>query len=139
MSKYSKYYKPPPERSSETHPIWRGIGCLMIIIVPLIAYAGAVLLVQYGVDHGWPVPPEIVGYIHFPDWVWNAPVLPGLVRPIASYRDLWAVLLVFLVLLLLLSGIFSTVYAVMYRILGPSRYTSVDAPPSNYKPKVYKR
>lgn len=139
MNKYTKYKVPPLKRERETHPIWRGIGCLMIIILPVIAYAGAVLLVQYGMEHGWPFPPEILGFIQFPDWVWNAPVLPLLVRPVANYRNLWAVLLVFLMLLVLFSGIYSTLYAVMYRFVGPSRYTSVDARPSKHKVKVYKR
>ena len=126
-------------RHREPHPIWRGIGCLMMILLPVIAYAGAVLLVQYGVNHGWPFPPEIVGYIQFPDWVWNAPVLPLLAKPIANFRNLWAVLIIFLILLVLLSGIFSTLYSVLYRFMGPPRYTSQDAPPSKYKPKAYKR
>jgi hypothetical protein len=139
MGKYLKYQKPPFKRIYRMHPVWRGIGCLMIIIVPLIAYAGAVLLVKYGVEHGWPFPPEFVGYIRFPDWVWNAPILPLLAAPIANYPHLWAVLAVFLILLVLLSGILSTLYALLYRFTGPSRYNPLDAPPSKHKAKVYKR
>jgi hypothetical protein len=139
MGKYTKFQRPPRERVYRAHPVWRGIGCLLIVIIPLISYAGAAILVDYGVGHGWPFPPEFVGYIRFPDWVWNAPVLPFLAAPIAHYRSLWAVLTVFLLLLVLLSGIFSTLYAVLYRFMGPSRYNPLDAPPSKHKAKVYKR
>jgi hypothetical protein len=139
MGKYVKYQRKTYERRNETHPVWRGIGCLLMVIVPLMSYAGAVTLVNYGVGHGWPFPPEFIGYIQFPDWVWNAPVLPMLAAPIANYPNLWAVLIVFLILLLLLSGVFSTVYSILYRITGPSKYSPLDAPPSKHKAKVYKR
>jgi len=139
MGKYTKFQRPPLERIYRTHPIWAGIGCLLIVILPLIAYAAAAILVNYGVGHGWPFPPEFVGYIRFPNWVWNAPILPFLVRPIANYRNLWAVLTVFLILLVLLSGILSTLYALVYRFMGPSHFNPMDAPPPKRKAKVYKR
>lgn len=139
MAKYTKYQRPPFKKQRGSHPVWRGIGCLLMVVVPLMSYAGAVMLVNYGVGHGWPFPPEFVGYLRFPAWVWSAPVLPLLAGPIAAFPNLGAVLLVFFILLLLLSGIFSTLYAFLYRIWGPPKYTSIDAPPPRYKAKPYKR
>lgn len=139
MSKYSKYQKPPIGQIRYTHPIWRGIGFLLMIIVPILSYAAATLIVRYGVQHGWPFPAALIGYTKFPDWVWETPVLPLIAAPIANYRDLWAILLVFVVLIFLLSGFFSTLYAILYRFTGPPRYTALDAPPPKHKPKAYKR
>jgi hypothetical protein len=139
MSKYTKYQPKFTERKEQQHPIWRGIGCLMIVIIPLMSYAGAVILVNYGLAHGWPFPPELIGYVQFPDWVWNAPILPSLAAPIASFLNLFAVLITFFLIAVLLSGIFSTLYAFLYRIAGPSKFSAVDAPPSKHKAKVYKR
>ena len=101
--------------SRETHPIWRGIGCILILIVPLLSFAGAALLVNYGLSQGWPIPPEWLGYINFPDWVWKIQFLASITGPIASYNNLKAVLAFFFVVLMLLTGIYSTVYAFIYR------------------------
>ena len=42
MGKYERFdyqtrKKPPPK----IHPIWRGIGCMMLILIPVVAYAAA--------------------------------------------------------------------------------------------------
>ncbi len=126
-------------RNTEAHPVWRGIGCLLMVIVPLMAYAAAVSMVKFGLSHGWPFPPEFLGNVHFPDWVWKVPVLPLIARPIENFNNIWMVLLIFLGLLIVLSAIFSTVYSYVRKATGPSRYTPVDALPSKHKPKVYKR
>ena len=139
MRKYARYARPIPERSRAIHPIWRGIGCLLIVIVPLLSLAGAALLVNYGLSQGWPIPPEWLGYIKFPDWVWKIQFLASIAGPIANYNNLKAVLAFCVVILVLLIGVYSTVYAFIYRGLGPSRYTAVDAPPSKHRPKSYKR
>ena len=130
MSKYSKYQRPTFEKPTEQHPIWRGIGCLFAITLPAMSYAAAVLLVRHGVSHGWPIPPELTGYIKFDEWVWNTPFVSTLARPIAHYKDLWAILVAFLIILVFLSGIVTTIYAIARRITGPSQYSPVDVPPS---------
>ncbi len=62
MSKYSsKFSRPPLPRDRGVHPLMRGIGCIMMIIVPILAYGSAVLLVNYGASHGWPIPPNWLG------------------------------------------------------------------------------
>jgi peptidoglycan/LPS O-acetylase OafA/YrhL len=139
MGKYARYTRPKPERSRAIHPIWRGIGCLLIVIVPLLSFAGAVALVDYGLGQGWSIPPEWLGYIKFPDWVWKIQFLASIGGPIASYNNLKAVLVFCVVILVLLTGVYSTVYAFIYRGLGPPRYTAVDASPSKHRPKSYKR
>ncbi|MFH1183847.1 MAG: hypothetical protein V1755_02265 [Chloroflexota bacterium] len=139
MGKYARYTRQLPPRSREAHPIWRGIGCILILIVPLLSFAGAALSVNYGLSQGWPIPPEWLGYIKFPDWVWKIQFLSNIAGPIASYNNLKAVLAFFVVILVLLMGVYSTLYAIIYRGLGPPRYSSVDAPPSGRRTKKYKR
>jgi hypothetical protein len=139
MGKYTKFQRPPMPKRGDIHPIWRGIGCLMMVVVPLMSYAGAVKIVEYGIKHYWPFPPSFLGYVQFPSWVWRAPVLPLLASPIANFKNLGAVLVFTLGLIIFLAAIFSTVYAMIYRTMGPSPYTQLDAPPSKYKPKHYKR
>src|SRR3990172_1927247 len=61
MGKYSTFNRQPPKPPVSVHPVMRGIGCIMIIVVPIIAYGVSVLLVNYGLSRGWPVPPSWYG------------------------------------------------------------------------------
>lgn len=139
MGKYTHFVRPIHQRRGQVHPIWRGIGCLLIVIVPLVSYAGAVLLVNYGLSQGWPLPAEWLGYIKFPSWVWKIPFLASITAPIANYNNLKAILVFFFIVLVMLTGLSSTIYAFVYRGLGPPRYTALDAPPPKHKSKSYKR
>ena len=46
MSKYKSYQAPPPERRYKIHPIWQGIGCIMLLVVPVLAFIAAQVLVD---------------------------------------------------------------------------------------------
>jgi hypothetical protein len=139
MSRYSRFQQPTKKAPGEVHPVWRGIGCVMMVVIPVLSYAGAVKIVEYGLQNHWPFPYTLIGHIYFPPWVWRAPVLPLLATPIANYDNLGAVALIFLALVIALAGVFSTVYAIIYRVIAPPRYSAVDAPPPKYKAKSYKR
>ena len=59
MGKYTTHSRTPPKpRNRGVHPVMRGIGCIMIVIVPILAYGIALLLIDYGIQHGWPIPPN---------------------------------------------------------------------------------
>ena len=97
-------------RPWEIHPLWRGIGCLMIFLIPLLAYAGAVLLVDANLEKRWiSIPPEFY-------WPPSNPIL-------ASQLGV--------ALLLSMFGyfIFVIVYLFVYKIIGPPKYGPTDAPP----------
>jgi len=135
MTRYRKFDRPTFKRSEDVHPIWRGIGCILMIIVPLMSYLIALELVRYGLSHGWAFPPDFLGVIQFPGWVWKTPILSTLAYFIASFTNLPAILIITLVLVLIFTGIFTTLYSLLWKVVGPSRYTSVDAPPGDYRSK----
>jgi hypothetical protein len=37
MPKYNQYQRAetPPKEKTKIHPVWRGIGCVMIVIIPV--------------------------------------------------------------------------------------------------------
>ena len=84
-------------------------------------------------------PCELLGYIHFPDWVYKVPVLSGIASLIGGINNLGLGIVVFFVILVLLTGIFSLIYVTVLQIIGPPRYAEMDAPPSKHKAKRYKR
>ena len=141
MTKYESLSRQKVTKRPESpHPIWRGIGCFTIIMIPLISYGLAMAFVSVGKKAGWPIPYQLLGTPQFPDWVWKVPQLTAVARPLSSVRDLYAYLFISVVIAVILGGLSSLVYALVYRFIGPPRYGPQDAPPpKGIKPKPYKR
>ena len=137
MGRYSKYRRKSEQRP-EANPIWRGIGCILIVVVPLISYALTVIFIPTILATGL-VPYQLVGHVQFPEWVYRAPVLGNLAIFIGRIDNLWLKLIGFFVILLVMTGLFSLIYAAILQVVGPPRYSEVDAPPTKYKGKAYKR
>jgi hypothetical protein len=140
MGKYTTYKRTPPKpRNLGVHPVMRGIGCIMMIVVPILAYGTALLLVDYGIRQGWPIPP---------DWLQPIRIHPLLLRleglePIWNFLlvqdNLIAVLVFTIAIMIVVGGIMSVLYGYMYTLFGPPRYGPQDAPPIRVKVKRYKR
>lgn len=125
-------------RKGGLHPIWRGIGCIMIIIVPLMSYALAVLVTP-SIKATGILPRELFLHLHFPVWAYQTPVISPIAVFLSSLDNLGAIILFFFIFLVILSGIFSMIYAGIYQTIGPARYTALDAPPTKFSGKRYKR
>ena len=41
FDRYDKFQEMQQQPASQVHPIWRGIGCVMLILIPILAYAAA--------------------------------------------------------------------------------------------------
>jgi hypothetical protein len=137
MGKYDGFQRKPKERKG-LNPIWRGVGCILLVVVPLITYGLTILLAPFLATTGY-VPYELLGHVNFPAWVHRAPFLSGIASFIASINNLWLEVVVFIVLLLLLTGFSSLIYVAIFQFIGPPRYSENDAPPPSYKAKPYKR
>ena len=141
MGKYSSYSRPKPKpRNLGVHPVMRGIGCIMMVVVPILAYGLAVLLVNYGATRGWPIPPEWFGPPRFPDLLWSLQGLRPILQFLERQNNLQANLVFAFVLTVLIGGIMSMFYGYMYTLFGPPKYGPQDAPPiKGIKVKRYKR
>ncbi|MGZ6346749.1 MAG: hypothetical protein ACXWNC_04150 [Anaerolineales bacterium] len=137
MSKYVKYrVKQDPKKVM--NPIWRGIGCILLVVVPLLAFGLMELLVPVLIKTG-KVPSQLVGYVRFPDWAYKVMIISSITRFIGSLQNLWISIITFFVIVLLLTTIASLLYTWMYSLVGPAQYSALDAPPSKHKAKAYKR
>ncbi len=116
MGKFTRYsgVVQPKKRPWKIHPIWQGIGCLMMVLIPLISYAGAVLLVDANIKNGWvEIPPEFIGPPNYP----------------LLYTQLGATVLLSLFGFI----IFVIIYSLVYRLIGPPTLGPMDAPPIRRK------
>jgi multisubunit Na+/H+ antiporter MnhC subunit len=116
MTKYDPTYQPKSRRTiiPPVHPIWRGIGCIMLILLPIVSFAGAKLLVQANSRQHW---------VQMPSELSASFTLPMIGRVLYADLALTAILVV------IGFAIITVVYSVIYRIIGISRYGPLDSPP----------
>jgi len=140
MSKYASSSRqrtaPKPDGP---HAIWRGIGCFMMILIPIISIAAGNEIIKYGVSHSWPFPYELMGVPRFPNIFYKSGGLMYLLSPIASINNFYAIAVASIILMIVLGGIISLIYGIIYSFTGPERYGPTDAPPPKIKTKKYTR
>ena len=101
MSRHQQYERPVKSESERPHPVWRGLGFILMAVIAIMSYAGANLLVEANKKNGWiRVPAEIQGGVFW------AP-------------DLYAELIVAFFLTFVGFGILTIVYSIIYRITRP--------------------
>lgn len=125
MGKYGKVGRQvtAEDRPWKVHPIWMGIGCLLLILIPIISYAGAALLVETNIEAKWiAVSSDLMRTITIP--------AVGLKVP-----HLLANLLLAAVLALIGFGVLMVIYAILYSLIGPEKYSPLDSPPVKESPK----
>jgi hypothetical protein len=118
MTKYRSLASRPEmkPRPWEIHPIWQGIGCVLILLIPIISYAAATLVVDANTRKHWLfIPPELAKTVSLP--------------VIGNVPNLYATLILTGLFILLGYGIIVIIYAVIYRMMAPPRLGPLDAPP----------
>lgn len=116
------------KEKSAIHPVWRGIGCLMVVIIPLMAFAAAAILMDANAENGW---------VEIPRDLQRLPDLDRLAGSLPDWIivDFYAKVLVAVVFAFLLFGVFTVIYSLVYRMGGGYRPSPVDAPPIRKKTK----
>jgi hypothetical protein len=137
MGRYSLFHN-PARKKPEANPLWRGVGCIIMVALPLITFGLTILSMPKLLATGL-VPYQLLGRVNFPVWVYRTPFLSSVAFFIRSINNLWLGLIVFVIILVIITGISSLIYVAVLQVIGPPRYTELDAPPTGYKPKVYKR
>ena len=124
---------------AQTHAIWRGIGCLLMLIVPVMSFILATITVSTGLELNWPMPYQLLGNPVMPAYLWNIQSINPVLGFIQTQTNLYAILVVTVLYIILLSGVLTVAYAIVYRIVGPSPYGPLDAPPAKVRVRSYKR
>jgi len=120
------------------NPYMRGIGCLLIVIVPVFSYAVGNFLAQQ--RFGWQIlPADWYGYMTFPDSFYGLSGLNVVAGWLGNIPYLPATLAIGILVTIVVGGIVSIVYGYMYSMLTPSKYGPMDVPPPRVKTKKFKR
>ena len=102
----------------EVHPVWRGIGFALMIIIPFISYFASLLIIAANKVHNWvPIPPDLL--------------LPK--------GDAYLIIKIILTVgvAFVIYAVFMLVTFLSHRLFGPARYGPEDAPP--IQRKIHKR
>jgi quinol-cytochrome oxidoreductase complex cytochrome b subunit len=110
MPKNDQYQvrKPMDEEKKKVHPIWRGIGCISMAVIPVLSYIGAVQLLSNRDHLKWIIVPQEI-------------VLKKFIDPMILVKLLYA-----LIIALLLFLILAFITFVINRLFGPSKYGPYD-------------
>ena len=124
-----KYGQKEEERPWKVHPVWRGIGCFLAVLIPLISWAGAELFLQTNTIV--PLPAELYKKVLIPlSRQGTVDALSSEINNLLSGLNVtWGTIFFTLVFVFLGYGILSILYAVMYRVVGPPRYSQFDSRP----------
>ena len=141
MGKYTTHSRQAPKpRSYGVHPVMRGIGCIMMIVVPILAYGLALYLVDYGIRHGWPIPPNWLQPITIHPLLFRLRGLEPVWNFLLVQDNLIAIVVFTIAIIVVIGGLMTIIFGYIYSLFGPPRYGPQDAPPiRGVKVKRYKR
>jgi hypothetical protein len=74
MPKYNQYQRTatPAKEKTKIHPVWRGIGCVMIVVIPVLSYLTANFLIKSRATLTWVMIPQDLVFTQLKDplfWV----------------------------------------------------------------------
>jgi ABC-type antimicrobial peptide transport system permease subunit len=140
MGKYrsnSRNQAGPPR--NQIPPLVRGIGCITMVIIPLLSYGIAVYWIQNGLPGSALIPPSLLGAPNIPSFFFSSPAFSGIANFLAKQNNLSANLIFALAIAMIIGGFMAIVYGYIYSMFGPSKYGPTDVPPPRVKTKKYTR
>jgi hypothetical protein len=123
-----QYKKGNKERPWKVHPVWRGIGCVMLLLVPIMSWFVAQLYLESQLSTSLPY--DLTRVVVIP--LTHVRNLDRYILQANYYfRDVHFVIgQVFLTVIFSVIGfgILALIYAIIYRVAGPPRYGPFDIP-----------
>lgn len=116
----------------------RGIGCLLMIVVPAFAYTLGDFLAGRGFGSQL-LPREWYVGMTFPPVLYTLQGLRGILDFLTGIPHLPANLAIAVAIMIIVGGILSVLFGWMYSLFAPSPYGPFDVPPPRVKTKKYKR
>lgn len=120
MGKYDAFRQERKKKPNVIHPIWRGIGFVLMILTPILGYFGTSLLLSLNKENGWfAIPGDLIARGS---------------EPYLYIKILGTFLFVFI-----FYAIFMFVTFLVYRIFGPGRLGPEDAPQVAFRGRTHRR
>jgi len=126
-----QYRKEGKERPWKINPAWRGIGCILCLIVPIMSWVGASIILQneqglltpYGLTKVFSLPYIRIGAIDR--------VILQLNQYFEATKFQAGHVFLTVIFLFIGFGVLAFIYAILYKMAGPPRYGPFDVPPNS--------
>lgn len=130
-----KFEKPREEKPWTVHPIWRGIGCFMIILIPIMAWAGMNVIMQSNLVTKLPASFSQPVIFKLTDYDFVNVVVLWLNANLGERGFTFGVVIFFLGFMLVGYLLLVILYGALFRMMGPPKYGPQDSPPIKGSPR----
>jgi hypothetical protein len=128
-----QYRRGQKEKPWKVHPVWRGIGCVLFLLVPIMSWYGITLFFQSNkkIVLPWELTTVVaIPYTHITE-------IDKVITPINRYFAATGLVFGQIFFTIILSvigfGVLAFVYSLLYRVAGPPRYGPFDVPPNRVR------
>ncbi len=122
------YNRGRQEKPWKVHPVWRGIGCILLLLIPIMSWYITALLLQS--NQKALIPSELTKVVAIP--VIGVGEIDRVIIQVNHYFDsihfVFGQVFFTIIFSVLGFGILSFLYAIFYRVAGPPRYGPFDVP-----------
>jgi hypothetical protein len=128
-----QYRSGKTERRWKINPIWRGIGCFLLLLIPIMAWFAAELFLDSGqqiIQSDSLYRPITIKFINIAE---IDMVIADINEYSASSNLVGGQFFFTIIFTVIGYGLLAFLYAVLYRLIGPPRYGPFDVPPSVMK------
>ena len=125
-----QYRRQKEQKPWKINPVWRGIGCVLILLVPLMAWFASNLFLQSNEKMVLPWELTKVVAIPFTKISEIDQVILPINRYFASTGFVYGQMFFTIIFSVIGFGALAFLYAILYRVAGPPRYGPFDVPPN---------
>ncbi len=118
------------QRPWKVNPIWRGIGCILFLLIPIMSWFGTTIFLQSNQTIVLPVELTRVVAIPYTHIAQIDRVILTINRYFSDTGFVFSQVFFTVILSIIGFGLLAFIYALMYRAAGPSRYGPFDVPPN---------
>jgi hypothetical protein len=125
-----QYRRQRDQRSWKINPVWRGIGCILLLLVPIMSWYATSLFLQS--NEKIVLPWELTKIVAIP--YTRIAQIDKVILPINRYFNATGFVFGQVFFTIIFSfigfGVMAFLYALLYRVAGPPRYGPFDVPPN---------
>ena len=125
-----QYRRQKDQKPWKINPVWRGIGCVLLILVPIMAWFATTLFLQS--NQKLVLPWELTKVVAIP--YTRVSEIDQVILPInryfASTGFVFGQVFFTIIFSIIGFGVMAFLYAILYRVAGPPRYGPFDVPPN---------
>lgn len=125
------YQRQRDQRPWKIHPVWRGIGCFLLLLVPIMSWFATSLFLQS--NNRIVLPWELTKIVAIP--YTHIVQIDHVLLQINRYFDATGFVfgqVFFTVIFSFIGfGLMAFLYALLFRVAGPPRYGPFDVPPNH--------